>query len=221
MKLHNKIELAELNDSFFQNIDSFPIFKFKNRVLKRCFDLIISIFLLIITSPIILITVIAIKLESKGPIIYSQLRVGLNNKEFSIYKFRSMTVDAEKDGAKWAQENDPRVTKVGNFIRKTRIDELPQLWNVLIGNMSLIGPRPERKVFIQKLEKEIPYYYYRHKIKPGISGLAQVCYPYGASIEDAKHKQEYDMYYLKYFSPMLDFKIALLTLKTMIFKMGR
>lgn len=217
----DKVNLNELNQAYFDDLEHFAIFRFYNRFFKRLFDIILSVIILLITLPISIIAIISIKITSKGPIFYRQLRVGLNHKEFEIIKFRSMTIDAEKTGAQWAQKNDPRVTKIGAFLRATRIDELPQLWNVLKGEMSLIGPRPERQVFIDELEKEIPFYEYRHKIKPGISGLAQVCYPYGASIEDAKHKQEYDMYYLKHYSLWLDFKIVLLTCKTVILKMGR
>jgi len=168
-----------------------------------------------------LITAVLVKLESKGPIFYKQKRVGLFNKEFSVIKFRSMAADAEKAGAQWAKINDPRITKVGAFIRKTRIDELPQLINVIIGEMSLVGPRPERKVFIKELEKVIPYYKFRHAVKPGITGLAQVNYPYGDSIEDAVWKHKYDIYYIKYHRSLLDIKILLLTIKVVLFGMGR
>ncbi|MGL5354929.1 MAG: sugar transferase, partial [Cetobacterium sp.] len=150
-----------------------------------------------------------------------QPRVGENEKEFLVYKFRSMSVDAEKDGAKWAQKNDPRVTKFGNFMRKTRIDELPQLFNVIKGDMSFIGPRPERMVFIKELEKTIPYYGLRHMIKPGLTGWAQVMYPYGATVEDAKHKLEYDLYYIKCYNLFLDLVILFKTLKTVLFGKGR
>lgn len=132
-----------------------------------------------------------------------------------------MRNDAEKNGAQWASKNDARVTKVGNFIRKTRIDEIPQLINVLKGEMSIVGPRPEREVFIADLEKEISYYRFRHAVKPGVTGLAQVRYPYGASVEDAVWKHKYDIYYIKHHSSMLDLKILLLTVKTVIFGMGR
>lgn len=167
------------------------------------------------------IAAIIVRVESPGPIIYSQARVGENNIEFNVYKFRSMRNDAEKDGAKWATLNDPRVTKFGNFMRKTRIDELPQLWNVIKGDMSFIGPRPERMVFIKELEKIIPYYNLRHLVKPGLTGWAQVMYPYGASIDDAKHKLEYDLYYVKNQNIHLDMVIMFRTLKTVLFGKGR
>ncbi len=175
----------------------------------------------ILTSPIMVIAAIIVRLESPGPIIYSQARVGEHNKEFNVHKFRSMRNDAEKDGAKWAMKNDPRVTKFGNFMRKTRIDELPQLLNVLKGEMSFIGPRPERMVFIKDLEKVIPYYNLRHLVKPGLTGWAQVMYPYGASVEDAKRKLEYDLYYIKHHSISLDIAIMFMTLKTVVFGKGR
>ncbi|MGL4307993.1 MAG: sugar transferase, partial [Cetobacterium sp.] len=142
-------------------------------------------------------------------------------KEFMVHKFRSMRADAEKNGAQWAQVNDPRVTKFGNFMRKTRIDELPQLLNVIKGEMSFIGPRPERKVFIEELEKQIPYYGLRHMVKPGLTGWAQVMYPYGATVEDAKNKLEYDLYYIKAHSLYLDIIILFKTLKTVVFGRGR
>jgi exopolysaccharide biosynthesis polyprenyl glycosylphosphotransferase len=156
--------------------------------LKRLIDITLAIFLMILLSPIFLLTAFLITVDSRGPIFYSQIRKGLNDKIFKVLKFRSMIVDAEKEGAKWAEDNDPRVTRVGKFIRTARIDELPQLWNVLKGEMSFIGPRPERPEFIQKLEKEIPYYDLRHLVMPGITGWAQVMYPYGASVEDAREK---------------------------------
>jgi exopolysaccharide biosynthesis polyprenyl glycosylphosphotransferase len=175
----------------------------------------------IMTLPVMLVAAIIVRLESPGPIIYSQDRVGENGKEFKVHKFRSMRNDAEKDGAKWAQVNDPRVTKFGNFMRKTRIDELPQLVNVLKGQMSFIGPRPERMVFIKELEKEIPYYNLRHMVKPGLTGWAQVMYPYGASVEDARRKLEYDLYYIKHHSLYLDMMIMFMTFKTVVFGKGR
>lgn len=189
--------------------------------IKRIFDLSMAIIIGVITLPIMAIAAIIVKLESPGPIIYSQERVGEHNKEFRVHKFRSMRNDAEKDGAKWAQKNDPRVTKFGNIMRKTRIDELPQLLNVIKGEMSFIGPRPERMVFIKELEKQIPYYNLRHMVKPGLTGWAQVMYPYGASVEDARRKLEYDLYYIKHHSLYLDMVIMILTFKTVIFGKGR
>ena len=192
----------------------------QNRI-KRIFDISMAVVIGILTSPIMVIAAIIVRFESPGPIIYSQARVGEHNKEFNVHKFRSMRNDAEKDGAKWAMKNDPRVTKFGNFMRKTRIDELPQLLNVLKGEMSFIGPRPERMVFIKDLEKVIPYYNLRHLVKPGLTGWAQVMYPYGASVEDAKRKLEYDLYYIKHHSISLDIAIMFMTLKTVVFGKGR
>lgn len=178
---------------------------------KSLMDMLITIALLLFTLPIWVLTALAIKVESPGPIFFRQRRTGLYNQEFDIIKFRSMREDAEKDGARWACKNDSRVTKVGNFIRKTRIDELPQLLNVLKGDMSLIGPRPEREVFIHDLEKHVPYYRFRHVVKPGITGLAQVKYTYGASIADAMHKHRHDIYYIKHQSLWMDIKILAYT----------
>ena len=168
-----------------------------------------------------IIAAIIIKLESKGPIFFIQERIGEGNKPFKIVKFRSMTTDAEKDGPKWATKNDNRVTKFGKFMRLTRIDELPQLWNVLRGEMSFVGPRPEREFFIKQLEKEIMYYNLRHTVKPGLTGWAQVMYPYGASIEDAYRKLQYDLYYIKNHDILFDVKILLKTVTIVIFGKGR
>lgn len=190
------------------------------RRMKRALDLGAALILLICTSPIMLLAALAVRFESPGPIIYSQRRVGLFGKTFTVFKFRSMRNDAEKNGAVWASKADPRVTKVGKFIRKTRIDELPQLWNVLKGEMSLIGPRPERPEFVQELEKEIPFYSLRHAVKPGVTGWAQVCYPYGSSVEDSRRKLEYDLYYAKNMSLLLDIKIVLKTIGVILFPKG-
>lgn len=215
-------EVELLNDQYFLHQKAFSILSRKRHaILKRGFDLLLSITLLLVTLPIGIITALLIKLESNGPIFFKQNRTGLHNEEFNVIKFRSMIHDAEKYGAKWATENDSRVTRIGKFIRKTRIDELPQLINVLKGEMSLIGPRPERKIFISKLEKSIPYYRFRHAVRPGISGLAQIKYQYGASIEDAVWKHKYDMYYIKHYNIALDIKILLGTVKTVLWGMGR
>ena len=192
-----------------------------NRVIKRILDLFFVALLSVIAIPVGIITAVAIKKESPGPVFYRQKRVGQYNQEFEVIKFRSMRADAEKNGAQWASKNDSRVTRVGNFIRKTRIDELPQLINVLKGEMSMVGPRPEREVFIKELETVIPYYRFRHAVKPGITGLAQVKYPYGASVEDAVWKHKYDIYYIKHQSFFMDAKILLLTVKAVLFGMGQ
>lgn len=190
------------------------------RRLKRALDLSAALGLLILTAPIMALAALAIRLESSGPIIYRQERVGFFSQKFTIYKFRSMRQDAEKNGAVWAAKADPRITKVGRFLRKTRIDELPQLWNVLKGEMSLIGPRPERPEFVQKLAKVIPFYNLRHAVKPGVTGWAQVSYPYGSSVEDARRKLEYDLYYVKNMSLLLDIHIILKTIGVILFPKG-
>lgn len=188
--------------------------------IKRSFDVIFSLTLLIATFPILIITALLVRLESQGSIVYSQERVGMGMKEFTVYKIRSMYLDAEKNGAVWAAKKDPRVTHVGKFIRKTRIDELPQLINVLKGDMSIVGPRPERMGFVKELEQQLPYYNVRHAVKPGITGWAQVCYPYGASIEDARYKLEYDLFYVKNMSLLLETKIILKTIGVILFPKG-
>jgi sugar transferase (PEP-CTERM system associated) len=190
------------------------------RRLKRAFDLGFSLLFLLLSSPLILLAVLLVRLESKGPAIYAQKRIGLNNREFTLYKIRSMRQDAEDGQAVWAARNDPRITLVGGLLRKTRLDELPQLFNVLKGDMSLIGPRPERGEFTRELAKALPYYDVRHSVKPGITGWAQVCYPYGASLEDARAKLEYDLYYVKNLSPLLDAKILLKTVGVILFPRG-
>ncbi len=187
---------------------------------KRFSDIIISLLLLFITFPLLIISGILIKLEDSGPIIYKQIRTGLFGKEFYIYKLRSMYQNAEKGIPQWSKKGDKRITKIGHFLRKSRIDELPQLINVLNGEMSLIGPRPERPIFEESLEKNIPCYKVRHYAKPGISGWAQVNYPYGASIEDAKNKLSYDLYYMKNYSVWLDILIIFKTIKLVILLRG-
>lgn len=188
---------------------------------KRILDLILALILLAITWPIILLFSLLIKIESKGPAFYSQIRTGLNDREFHIFKLRSMVSDAEKQGAQWAKSNDSRVTRVGKFIRLTRIDELPQLWNVIKGDMSFIGPRPERPEFNIDLEKKIPFYRLRHLVRPGITGWAQVMYAYGASVEDSKQKLQFDLYYIKNFSFVLDMLIIFKTVRVVLFGKGR
>jgi lipopolysaccharide/colanic/teichoic acid biosynthesis glycosyltransferase len=174
-------------------------------------------------APGTLLAALAIWLESglRGPILYRQERVGLNGRAFKLVKFRSMHTDAEKDGlAVWAASNDPRVTRVGAFIRKTRIDELPQVLNVLRGDMSFVGPRPERPQFVEEFEEKLPYYAYRHQVKPGLTGWAQLCYPYGASLEDGQEKLQYDLYYLKNHSILLDMIILVQTVEVVLLGEG-
>ncbi len=179
--------------------------------IKRFIDIGFGAFLGICSLPVCLLAAIAIKLEDHGPIFYSQERIGLYGKPFMVYKFRTMRTDAEKFGAQWATKDDPRITKVGKFLRKTRIDELPQILCVLKGDMSMVGPRPERAVFIAKLREEIPFYISRLKIKPGLTGWAQVCHHYDTSTEDVKIKLKYDMYYYENMSLLLDFQILVRT----------
>ncbi len=188
--------------------------------IKRTLDLFLAVTGLLVSLPVTVITGILIKLESPGPVFYLQERVGEKERTFKVIKFRSMRNDAEKDGAVWASENDPRITQVGNFIRKVRIDEIPQMWNVLKGDMSFVGPRPERPIFVHTLVESIPYYSLRHAVKPGITGWAQVCYPYGASEEDALRKLEYDLYYIKNQSIFMDLLIIFRTIKTVLFQKG-
>jgi exopolysaccharide biosynthesis polyprenyl glycosylphosphotransferase len=187
---------------------------------KNALDFIIASSLLILTSPVMLVAAILIKLTSKGPIVYSQKRVGLGGKVFTIYKFRSMRTDAEKDGAKWATKNDNRITPIGKIMRFSRIDELPQLINVLRGEMSMVGPRPERPEFVRKLQESIPFYEMRHMMRPGLSGWAQVRYQYANSIEDSHEKLRYDLYYIKNYSLAMDLTIMLETTKVVLFGSG-
>ncbi|MCP4748635.1 MAG: TIGR03013 family PEP-CTERM/XrtA system glycosyltransferase [Desulfobacteraceae bacterium] len=192
------------------------------KLVKRCIDLVLSATMLIIFFPIMAIVAILIKIESKGPVIFSQERVGENRKQYMVHKFRSMRYDAEKHtGPIWAQKNDDRITKVGYFIRKWRIDEIPQLWNVLKGEMSFVGPRPEREHFVKKLEDRIPYYNERLSVKPGLTGWAQVSYGYGSNVEDAVEKLNYELFYVKNMSIIMDLMIVARTVKTVIFGHGR
>ena len=220
--LLKRLAINVLSDKYFIIESGFSSYQDSIKInIKRIFDLAFAFIILIPAIPIMIIASIIIKLESKGPIIYSQERVGENNKIFKIYKFRSMRTDSEKDGPKWAKENDNRITKFGNIMRKTRIDELPQLYNVIRGQMSFVGPRPERQFFINTLEKEISYYNLRHIVKPGLTGWAQVKYPYGASVEDAYRKLQYDLYYIKNYSIIFDVLIILDTIKIVVFGKGR
>jgi sugar transferase (PEP-CTERM system associated) len=173
-------------------------------IVKRAFDVVCASTLIVLSFPIMIVTAIAIKLESRGPVLYKQERVGLNSAPFQVAKFRSMRTDAEKDGPRWASARDDRVTRVGALIRKLRVDELPQLFNVLRGDMSLVGPRPERPFFVDQLTQQIPFFAARHSVKPGVTGWAQVRYQYGSTIEDAQEKLQYDLYYVKNHSLFLD-----------------
>jgi sugar transferase (PEP-CTERM system associated) len=215
-----RVDLDTVNPSWLIFSDGFSSGRRLSSAAKRLFDIVASLLLLVFAAPIILITAIAIKLESKGGAFYRQTRVGLFNEPFDLFKLRSMRIDAEADGAVWAQENDPRVTGIGRIIRKLRIDELPQAWNVLTGDMSFVGPRPERPTFVKDLETKLRYYAERHMVKPGITGWAQINYPYGASLEDSRHKLEYDLYYAKNYTPFLDVLILLQTLRVVLWPDG-
>ncbi|MDP1629525.1 MAG: sugar transferase, partial [bacterium] len=187
---------------------------------KRVFDFIAAGISGIITLPFYPLIALAVKLESPGPIFYFQKRVGKEGKIFRMVKFRSMARDAEKNGVRWAQKSDNRVTKVGRILRKTRLDELPQLWNVFLGQMSFVGPRPERPEFVELLKTEIPFYQMRHLVKPGISGWAQINFPYGSSVSDAMEKLQYDLYYIKNRSFILDIGIVLKTINIILRREG-
>ena len=204
---------------FLQNLSHGPYSIYLK--LKRFFDIFVTLIFLPVILVFCIFTFLLVKFSSKGPAIYKQVRVGLGNHNFVIYKFRSMRIDAEKDGAVWAREKDHRLIPVGNFIRRFRLDELPQFFNVLKGDMSFVGPRPERPEFVKKLVLDIPHYNLRHMVKPGLTGWAQVKYRYGASIEDAEVKLMYDLFYVKNVSPILDLKITLKTIFTILSKAGR
>ncbi|MCP5396938.1 MAG: TIGR03013 family PEP-CTERM/XrtA system glycosyltransferase [Sphingomonadaceae bacterium] len=215
-----RVDLDTLNPSWLIFSDGFSSARALSSAAKRVFDIAASGLLLLLTFPVILLFALLVKLDSKGPAFFRQERVGLYGQPFHLIKLRSMRTDAEKDGAKWAQKDDPRVTRLGKFIRKVRIDELPQVWTVLKGDMSFVGPRPEVPKFVEDLDDKIPYYAERHMVKPGITGWAQINYPYGASIEDSRHKLEYDLYYAKNYTPFLDLLILLQTLRVVLWPEG-
>ncbi|MBL1273808.1 MAG: TIGR03013 family PEP-CTERM/XrtA system glycosyltransferase [Oceanospirillales bacterium] len=215
-----KAKLDMVHPSWIVFSEGFKASKTRDFV-KRSLDLLISLTLLAVMLPFIILTAIAVFLETGRPILYSQTRVGMLGKEFRIYKFRSMRQDAEKDGkARWASANDNRVTRVGAFIRNTRLDELPQIYNVIKGEMSIVGPRPERPEFVLELKEKIPFYDTRHYVKPGLMGWAQLKYPYGASVEDARGKLEYDLYYSKNYSLLMDFLIMIQTVEVILLGKG-
>ncbi len=216
-----RVDLDSVNPSWLIFSDGFSSGRRLSSAAKRLFDIAASLLLLVLASPLIAITAVLVKLESRGPAFFRQSRVGRYGAPFDIVKLRSMRQDAEVAGrAIWAQKNDPRVTRVGRFIRKVRIDELPQVWTVLTGAMSFVGPRPERPQFVEELETQIPFYAERHMVKPGITGWAQINYPYGASLEDARHKLEYDLYYAKNYTPFLDTLILLQTVRVLLWPDG-
>lgn len=220
--IQKKIDISQIDEEWLLESNGFDILNNESQKnIKRVFDLIIAVILIFITIPILIITAIIIKLESPGPVVFKQIRIGKNMKKFKIYKFRSMRVHDSDKYSKYTLENDERVTRFGKFIRKTRIDELPQLFCVLKGTMSFVGPRPEWDELVEEYEKKIPYYNLRHLIKPGITGWAQVMYPYGECIEDAQRKLEYDIYYLKNQGFLMDILTIIKTAKIVIFGKGK
>ncbi|MCC6827125.1 MAG: TIGR03013 family PEP-CTERM/XrtA system glycosyltransferase [Novosphingobium sp.] len=215
-----RVDLDTVNPSWLIFSDGFSSGRAVSSVAKRIFDITASALLLLLTAPVIALFALIVKIDSRGPAFFRQQRVGLYGQYFDVIKLRSMRTDAEVGGAQWATQNDQRVTRVGRFIRKVRIDELPQTWSVLKGEMSFVGPRPERPEFVSALDDQLPYYAERHMVKPGITGWAQINYPYGASIEDSRHKLEYDLYYAKNYTPFLDLLILLQTLRVVLWHEG-
>jgi len=216
-----RVDLETLNPSWLIFSDGFSSGRMLSSAAKRVFDVAASLLLLVFTVPVIALFAALVKAESRGPAFFRQTRVGLYGQPFELIKLRSMRCDAEADGkAVFAQANDPRVTRIGRLIRKVRIDELPQAWSVLKGEMSFVGPRPERPEFVGDLEDKLPYYAERHMMKPGITGWAQINYPYGASLDDSRHKLEYDLYYAKNYTPFLDLLILLQTLRVVLWSEG-
>ncbi len=190
-------------------------------LVKQIVSTFVSLLLLILFGPIMLLVMGLIKLESLGPIFFKQERVGRDGKLFTLWKFRSMRADAEREsGPVWAEENDNRVTRLGKFLRRTRLDEMPQLWNVLRGDMSLVGPRPERPFFVNQLAEKVPFYQLRHTVKPGVTGWAQINYHYGNSFQDSVEKLQFDLFYLKHMSVFLDLLIIIETIKTVLVRKG-
>ena len=221
-EIQKKIDASKIDEEWLLQSNGFDILNDgMQKNMKRGVDLVIASTLMILLSPMALIVAILIKLESKGPVIFKQVRIGENMVPFKVYKFRSMKIHDPQKYSKYAQDNDNRVTKIGNFIRKTRIDELPQLFCILKGTMSFVGPRPEWDILAKEYEKQIPYYNLRHMIKPGLTGWAQVMYPYGENIEDTKRKLEYDLYYLKHQDLILDVLIIFKTIKVILFGKGK
>jgi sugar transferase (PEP-CTERM system associated) len=215
-----RVDLDTLNPSWLIFSDGFSSGRMVSSAAKRLFDIVASAVVLGLTFPVVALFAVLVKLDSRGPAFFRQRRVGLYGEPFELIKLRSMRSDAEKDGAKWAEKDDPRITRIGRFIRKVRIDELPQAWSVLTGRMSFVGPRPEVPAFVDDLEEKLPFYAERHMVKPGITGWAQINYPYGASVEDARAKLEYDLYYAKNYTPFLDLLILLQTLRVVLWPEG-
>ena len=221
-KQWTKVPIFHIGQQWLMDVDGFSLLEDSvNYKLKRIFDFLLSLFLGLICLPFLFVIGLLVKFNSSGPAFYKQTRVGIRGNVFNLYKFRTMFIDAEKKGPQWASKDDPRITGLGHFLRKTRLDELPQIYNVILGQMSFIGPRPERPEFVNELEKQIPYYDLRHLVKPGITGWAQVMYDYGASVEDAKEKLQYDLFYIKNQSLLLDSIILLKTLRIVLNARGR
>ena len=218
-RISGKIEVEGLYPSWLIFSEGFHLTPI-DIIGQRVFSLMFAAIGLLLCLPFIPFIALAIKLDSTGPVIYRQRRVGRDNQVFTCYKFRTMREDAELDGPVWADEDDPRVTRVGRRLRRTRLDEIPQLWNVLKGDMSVVGPRPERLEFVEWLNQEIPYYYIRHVIRPGVTGWAQICYRYGASLEDSKEKLKYDIYYIKNMSLTFDLAVILRSIKIVLLGRG-
>ena len=217
--LMGKINVKQINPAWFIFSEGFNK-SLSLRLFKRSADIVLSFAMLIVLSPLMIVVSLIIRMDSKGPVIFSQERIGYKKNKYFLYKFRSMIVNAEENGPVWAQTDDDRITKPGRWIRKYRIDELPQLFNILKGEMSFVGPRPERDFFVKELESEIPYYGKRFSVKPGLTGWAQINYPYGASIEDALEKLNYELFYIKNVSMFLDITILIRTVKTVLFCQG-
>jgi sugar transferase (PEP-CTERM system associated) len=218
-RITGKILIDDIKPSWLIFSDGFYASRI-SRAIKRGFDMVVACIGLVLSSPLMALTALAVRLDSPGPILYCQERVGKDGRSFTLCKFRSMRTDAEQGTPIWAKDKDDRVTRVGRFIRMTRLDELPQLWNVLRGDMSCVGPRPERPFFVQQLASEIPFYNTRHVVRPGVTGWAQVKYRYGSSVEDAAEKLRYDLYYIKHQSLVFDITILLDTVKVVLFRKG-
>ena len=219
--LTGRIPLETVRSTWFIFSDGFRRSRY-SMAIKRLLDIVISVSGVILTAPVMAVVAIAVKLDSPGPALFRQRRVGLNGKCFEVVKFRTMRQDAEADGIpRWAEQDDPRATRLGKILRKYRFDELPQFFNVLRGEMSFVGPRPERPEFVEKLREAIPFYDERHSVRPGVTGWAQICYPYGSTIEDALHKLEYDLFYLKNVSVLFDLAIVFQTVKTILWGRGQ
>jgi sugar transferase (PEP-CTERM system associated) len=218
-RIHGKIQLDGLRPSNFLYSDGFRL-RASQQLTRQVVSILAAAFGLILFLPFLPFVVLAVKLSSKGPVFFRQKRVGMGGRVFEVVKFRTMGTDAEADGAKWATKNDPRVTGVGKFLRKTRIDEVPQLWNVLRGDMGFVGPRPERPEFVAWLNEELPFYYLRTLIRPGLTGWAQVRFGYGATLAETKEKLEYDLYYIKHMALGLDLLIMFETIKTILRRRG-